>query len=505
MISIQRIREQNLTFGGDLPAPDPKTGITLFGPYSKSLREITVGIIGDATTVDEVRRLLEMCTRRIEAPIDYPLWTQDFPGMRRDSPFSCELIMRPEWCKTLRLEDIERLDGVKGLNRRIGLAVDLFGNEIRKMKEREDSPWVYICAPPRQMMDLCLPSEGDESGKRGKQASADRRKYIQLDRPEGQKSLSAFFPELRQIEEEYLQQVAGDNFHNFLKAKAMMLHIPTQFIRPYTLDKLFGAQKGKVQDIATLAWNLCIGLYYKSGGRPWKFTTIPSGTCFIGISFYREKDAFGGGVGTSLAQVFTPEGEGLILRGDRFNWAKGEEPHLTREGARRLAEKAMKAYVQQVETGPTRVVIHKSSTFKREEREGFKEGIGPQPRHDFVAILERSKKIKLFRAGEQPVLRGTIVRLPDETRLLFTRGYIPYMHVYPGARVPRPLEITFDEISSPHIDICSEILALTRLNWNSSDFNGMLPITLQFSREVGKILREVPPGGAPETRYLFYM
>lgn len=505
MISVQRIGDQYLVFGGNHPAPDPKSGITLYGPYSKVPSEIAIGIIGNSTTVDQVWRLLEMCSKRIEGPSEYPLWTQEFPGIQKGSPFNCELIMRPEWCKTLRNDDIDKLDGIRGLNKRIGLGVDLFCDEIKKLKEREESPQVFICAPPRHMMDLCLPKEGDVRGKSGRTAKAERSRRRMINRHEGQRSLSEFFPDLKQIEEEYLQQVAGDNFHHFLKAKAMMLHAPTQFVRPYTLDKLFGVQKGNVQDPATFAWNLCIGLYYKSGGRPWKIASIPSGTCFIGISFYREKKAFGGGIGTSLAQVFTPEGEGLVLRGDRFDWAKGEDPHLSKEAAKRLAQEAMKAYEQQVETRPTRVVIHKSSIFTRQEREGFKEGIGLGSRCDLVTILERSKGIRFFRAGEQPVIRGTIAALPDGTRLIFTKGYIPFMQVYPGARVPRPLEVIFDEISTPPLDICKEILALTRLNWNSADFCGMLPMTLQFSRDVGKILREVPPGILPETRYLFYM
>ncbi|EQD57763.1 hypothetical protein B2A_04657, partial [mine drainage metagenome] len=70
----------------------------------------------------------------------------------------------------------------------------------------------------------------------------------------------------------------------------MMIPAPTQFIRPQTLDRLFGTQEGSLQDPATIAWNLCVGLMYKAGGRPWKLGTIPAGTCYVGISFYREKE-----------------------------------------------------------------------------------------------------------------------------------------------------------------------------------------------------------------------
>lgn len=503
--SINHLEEPNLTFGGGHPAPDPKVGLSLYGPYSGSPTQIPVGIIGDAGTVEQVEKLLRMFAGEIDGPTKYPLWTQSFPGLNRGSPLGCDLLLKSEWMRTLRPEDIDALDNVAGLHSRIGQSVDLFCAEIRKLREREDSPQVFVCAPPRRMMDLCLPTHGDSRGGRGKRAAADVKPARALIRPPGQKSLAAFFPEFKTIEDALLQRIAGDNFHHFLKAKAMAIPAPTQFVRPYTLDKFFGSQKGRVQDAATLAWNLCVGLYYKAGGRPWKLSAIPAGTCFVGISFYKEKEIFGGGIGTSLAQVFTPEGEGLILRGDRFAWPKGREPHLSKEASKRLIERVIAAYRKQTDAPPSRVVVHKSSSFDKEERAGFKDGLGSIPRHDFVTLVERSRRIKLFRAGEQPPIRGTIVSLPDDSRLLYTRGYIPLFRVYPGARVPRPLEVTFDEISTSRLDLCREILGLTRLNWNSADFAGMQPITLQFSREVGKILREVPPGAAPETRYLYYM
>ena len=503
--TVQHLSEPNLDFGGGHPAPDPKMGISLYGPYSGSPTQITVGIIGDATTVDQVDQLLHQFTSLVSGPTKHPLWTQDFPGLNKTGPFGCELLIESEWKRTLRTEDIDGLNNVAGLSERIGRSVGLFCDEISKLKEREASPTVFICAPPRRMMDLCLPTTGDRHGGRGKRSAADKASGVLTARAPGQKSLAEFDPELQAIENALLQRIAGDNFHHFLKAKAMMIPAPTQFIRPYTLDKYFGKQKGKVQDPATLAWNLFVGLYYKAGGRPWKLGDIPSKTCFVGVSFYKEKEVFGGGIGTSLAQVFTPEGEGLILRGERFKWPSKKEPHLSKEAAKRLMERVLTAYQKQTESMPTRVVVHKSSAFNKDERQGFREGLGGVPRHDFLSIVERSKRIKFFRAGTHPPIRGTLITLPDDSRLLYTRGYIPLFRVYPGARTPRPLEISFDEVSTPRSDLCREILGLTRLNWNSADFAGMEPMTLQFSREVGKILREVPPGVAPETRYLYYM
>ncbi len=300
------IIEPSLSFGGSFPATDPKMGIRLYGPYSGHPGKITLGIIGDGTTVDRVRRLVDICSRPVDGPIDYPLWTQDFPGMNASSPFRCELVIKDEWCQTIPLSETDLLEKQLSYKERIGVAADLFAKRIARAREREASPSIFICAPPKRMMDLCLPTEGDSFGRKGKRSRAEKR-GAELPKDPHQRSLLDFLPDLHRISEDMREREAGDNFHHMLKAKAMALTVPTQFIRPYTLERLFGNQTGGTQDLATVCWNLAIALFYKAGGRPWRLTKIPSGTCYAGISFYHEKKVFGGHIGTSLAQVFTPE------------------------------------------------------------------------------------------------------------------------------------------------------------------------------------------------------
>lgn len=67
------------------------------------------------------------------------------------------------------------------------------------------------------------------------------------------------------------------------------------------------------------------------------------------------------------------------------------------------------------------------------------------------------------------------------------------MRTYPGARVPHPLEIVEHHGHSPWNVVLEEILALTKLNWNTAAFARGEPITLAFSRRVGQILAELGP------------
>jgi hypothetical protein len=126
-----------------------------------------------------------------------------------------------------------------------------------------------------------------------------------------------------------------------------------------------------------------------------------------------------------------------------------------------------------------------------------------RPRSDFVALGWRGTQF--YRFGDYPPLRGTFVRFGDTDLLLYTTGYIPYLRTYPGARIPQPLEVTEHHGDSPWDLILREILALTKMDWNTADFACGLPITVAFSRRVGQILAELPVQLPLRPEYRFYM
>ena len=50
-----------------------------------------------------------------------------------------------------------------------------------------------------------------------------------------------------------------------------------------------------------------------------------------------------------------------------------------------------------------------------------------------------------------------------------------------------------------------ELLALTKMNWNQTQLDGRLPITIRTADRVGEILRLLGPDEKPHGRYAFYM
>lgn len=182
---------------------------------------------------------------------------------------------------------------------------------------------------------------------------------------------------------------------------------------------------------------------------------------------------------------------------------RDRKAHLTEEGAQRLLERAIEQYRLQHSLAPKRVVVHKTSRYWPEEMRGFKKALGEIYHYDFLALETRD--VRFMRIGRRPPLRGTVVQLGQGNYLLFGNGYIPYLRAYPGKRIPRPLEIVEHHGVSPAETVCQELLALTKLNWNSCSFGSSVPITIRFARDVGKILTELPKGVQPETKYKFYM
>jgi hypothetical protein len=58
---------------------------------------------------------------------------------------------------------------------------------------------------------------------------------------------------------------------------------------------------------------------------------------------------------------------------------------------------------------------------------------------------------------------------------------------------------------SPWDKVLTELLAMTKLNWNTADFAARYPITLAFSSRVGEILAEIPDDAPIRQEYRFYM
>ncbi len=80
---------------------------------------------------------------------------------------------------------------------------------------------------------------------------------------------------------------------------------------------------------------------------------------------------------------------------------------------------------------------------------------------------------------------------------------MPIIGTYPGPHIPVPLQIKTNK-GNDIKQTASDIIALTRMNWNTSSITGAQPVTLRFARMVGGIMSEYGED-APPTSFRYYL
>jgi hypothetical protein len=459
------ITEPLLDFGENNRHVDIKTGIRLYGPYdydhAKGHKVIRTGIIGTNQSIEGVSDWFERCKSKIltkESSLKNIY--QDFPGFNSREAFHAEILVEDAWKRVLTARKLSTIETLP-YNDHIDRIVEIIVEEAKTLTSNH-SVNVIICALPQELIDNLASKKKEER-----------------------------FPL---------------NLRSCLKARLLFLGKPTQIILPYTYDSSYRKHRKQIQDDATIAWNLHTAIYYKAGGTPWRLNILRGDikTCFIGVSFYR--DLHDSNLNTSMAQVFNQRGEGVIVRGASVRLSrKLRSPHLNSESSLDLLKSALEIYKSEHFHLPARVVIHKSSEFYNEELAGFNgacDELGVQIR-DFISLS--NSKVRLLRHGDYPVLRGSALKLSRDTFTLYTNGSIPYFRTYPGLYIPQPIQIKLAQADFTWEEISSEMLSLSKMNWNNTQFSNREPITLEASRSVGGVLKYLDKDDYISPQYRFYM
>jgi hypothetical protein len=484
--------EPDLEFGNGGTHIDMRFGIATHGPLdlgdTKAPTQVKLGLIGTEETIAAVRGWFERCKSGIPRK-DSKLANlfPDFPGFSAETSFRSSLVFHDRWCASIRQREIDAVLAHSDGDETVRQAVAMFVDRADELVQ-QGGPMVLVCVPPHDLLAAV-----DE--RRGGAPDPDQQ---ELD--EGSEPADAHKP-------------PTISFHDFLKAEGMRLSVPLQMVRPKTYQ---GRQQGKkkgqkklstpLQDEATRAWNIHTALYYKAGGIPWRLLREAAEltTCFVGISFYRSLDQ--SRLLTSVAQVFNERGEGVIVKGGQAQLDKDDKtPHLSEADAHALLQKAIHVYRQEHKTSPARVVVHKTSRVTPEEATGF-DAAAQEHSIDTVELLTvRRSLTRLFREGTYPPFRGTFVELQSTNGLLYLKGSVNFFETYPGMYVPRPLEFTSLRAEKPLDQLAREMLSLSKLNWNNTQFDGGEPITVRAARRVGDILKCVPEGGKVQPTFRFFM
>jgi len=498
-IEIDYLPEPTLQFGQYFEHEDTKTGLAEYGPFGKNIAglhppAIRLGFIGTRATIEGAMEWVEECGGYIESEnirlirerqkkgdeprlfdldLDSPtvrrvlkILNRDFVGFSAQSAWQCEFQTNQRWQAVLQPAEIEQVLKIERKSERINALVDLLDGVLEGLAKTPPAPDVIILA---------------------------------------------LTPEIEELADSV--RIEGNFFLNFrraIKARAMRWGIPIQLMRRGTI-----LGKGEdIQEKSTRAWNFCTALYYKADGIPWRSISVEQDTCYVGVSFFVAGLCGTVTVRSSVAQAFDLLGQGLVVRGDPFEWDEdnlGRTPHLRTDDARSLIATTLKRYEQIRRVPPRRVVVHKASRFWGKEHDGFDELSGfrdgiaevfPRCETDLVTLAQAD--IRFFREGKYPPARGTLLTLEDDLTLLYTAGYIPFMETYPGNYPPSPWQITEYHGGSSPKQLMRDVLELTKMNVNNCAYADGVPITLSFSRKIGEIMKHAE-GKDVQTHYKFYM
>jgi hypothetical protein len=508
------VHEPHLVFGGRKEERDPKIGLARYGPFryddeESPLESIRIGIISNPRGLSLTLDVLDLLKSKIPTHHEQNQWLfPDYPGIDKESNFQCSIHTSKIWHSTIS-DDFElnkiTSETLTNPNERIAYGVNLFVEKMREISANDDKPNVVICTLPKIVETYCGISERTRGAKSVKATQAE------IDLYEMKKAGQTFLTDWGvTLENEEEPPEKSYDFRNALKGKIMEFDFPVQILHETTCEHMLNYNKTKKhtkQDPCSFAWNLSTALFYKANGKPWRLAKLPSDTCYVGISFFRDKLHPTQDIQISMAQVFTHTGDGLVLRGTEVNVDEHtKQAYLKKDQAKTLLTRAMTKYAEKAKQNPARVVIHKTSDFSDEEREGFNEAISEigTLRKDFVTIRADHGGINFMRIGKFPPLRGTIIIIDDENFLLYTGGFTPRIRTYAGHSIPNPLKIKHRGDSSKK-EVASEILGLTKLNWNTTSFSTFMPITIKFANEVGKILSELPEEKVKKDHYRFFM
>lgn len=484
------IDEPELVFGHGQVLQNPKDGLLMFGPLAdiQAPSALRVGVVGRQQGIGRYRRWVKSINKYIPAERSDAAHHIAYPGF--EAIFGCKWPVAPVCELTIMDESLSEALYLDDKHDAIYKTVGLFVDEIaRYTREEEAHVDLWFVVIPEEVYTYGRPKS--VVPKELRQESTLKMTLKQARSLQQQPSL---FAEVNEAAEIYKYEV---HFHNQLKARLLDSKAVVQVVRetsltPGDFTRDDGMPLRRLQDAATMAWNITTTAYFKASGRPWKLADVREGVCYVGLVFKRDMTSLMAGNACCGAQMFLDSGDGLVFRGAVGPWYSEttKEFHLSKAKAGELMGMIVSSYVRQHGRPPKELFIHGKTRFSDDEWDGFLDAVSKETKLVGVRIRD-DQTMKLFGAGREPVLRGTALKQTKRKGYLWTRGYIPRLQTYPGREVPNPLFIEICRGEADLKQVMTDVMGLTKVNFNRCEYADGYPVTLRFADHVGEILRNV--------------
>ena len=499
--SLHFLGEPSLEFRFSQKAVDPKVGLSIFGPYDTDFpshpKNISYGVIGTGTGIALIKSFFEMVQGPIisETPSKNPRLWPAFPGFQA----VYYTVLPSRSTRTFELDETKLVLASTDLdpNRRAYEVVNMYLEGIQHITEPDDPLDVIVCSVPDIIFKNCRPKSYVKEGT-GERVSFRVRK----ERAGGQTSLfGSYDVEMYQYSVDFRRQ---------LKARVMDIRVPTQIILESTLktnEPLGQFNLRGMSPLSDRAWNICTTLYYKGGGKPWRLSTARDGVCYVGIVYHKTDPTIGNRTACCAAQMFLDTGDGVVIRGDYGPWfsPNSGQFHVSRAAAQKLLTKVLDTYSLLEGKILREVFLHYRASINDEEYAGFKSACPSNVKLVCIRVRQEADESRLYREGTKPVLRSSFLEINPRRGYLWTSGLKPFLGTYDGWETPVPLRIDVQYGITNIQQVATDILGLTKLNFNECKYGNSNPVTIGFSDAVGEILVSNPTIENPSPKFKFYI
>ena len=299
-------------------------------------------------------------------------------------------------------------------------------------------------------------------------------------------------------EYEYFTSYSDDtenyDLHNLVKAFSVQKSISTQFIRERTLESDMRCQ---------IMWSLSLAIYVKSCRIPWVISGLQKETAFAGLGYSINNSNNGTNVIIGCSHIYSADGQGLKYKLAKLNdvtFDRKKNPYLSEDEAYKLGLNIKELFYKSFTEIPKRVVIHKRTPFRNEEINGIVKSLSSSGITN-IDLLEINfeenfrcfEMTRNFEIDGFPVRRGLCFPINEKSMLLYTHGIAPsvrnpsFKYIQGGKTIPLPLKVVKHYGNGNVAQIASEILGLSKMNWNSFELYSKLPCTIQSSNEIARI------------------
>jgi hypothetical protein len=322
-------------------------------------------------------------------------------------------------------------------------------------------------------------------------------KIEQIANTQSQSTIVIFIPSEWQNFESFINKEESFDLHDYIKAFSASKGIATQLIREETLEDKLTCQ---------IYWWLSLSFYVKSLRTPWILNNQEKSTAYAGIGYSISKIKEKTEIVIGCSHIYDSNGQGLkykLSKIDNYVLDNQNNPYLSFKDAFQFGVSIRELFYESLNRLPERVVIHKRTRFTENEINGIKASLNKagikkidlveisfEPDARFVAMSVYNRELQV---DKFPISRGTCIVTNKHTALLWTHGIVPsvrqtnYKFYLGGRSIPAPIKIT-KHYGESNIDLIStEILGLTKMNWNSLDLYSKLPSTIDSSNKIARI------------------